>query len=159
MTKNKSFQSPSAKPVDVEYRLKRLRATLGDSLMFLESIDPGVFPTEHASMLEALNLALTVACAVKAPAKKARKSEADKASAAEAKEAARLAKAAEKEAAKAEKKKAAREAAATAKLKADAAALVVESKDDGTVVAKPGSAIERALAAAKARKAAKKEAA
>lgn len=153
----KSFQTPSNKPVDVEYRLKRLRATLGDSLMFLESIDPAVFPTEHASMLEALNLALNVACAVKAPAKKARKSEADKAAAAEAKEAARLAKAAEKEAAKAEKK-AAREAATTKRLKAEAASLEVESKADGTVVAKPGNAIERALAAAKARKAAKEAA-
>lgn len=167
MPKNQSFQTPSAKPVDVEYRLKRLRATLADAMMFLTAIDPSVDPERHELLTTDLTAAMAAAEKFSAPAKKARKSADEKAAAAAAKEQARLDKAAAKALAKAEAKaataKAAREEKTTKALKAEAADLEVEEHDDGTLTAappaakKPGSAIERALAAAKARKAAKKE--
>lgn len=72
MKNNKSFQTPSAKPVDVEYRLKRLNQTLEDAMMFLGSIDPSVFPDQYSELREALGTAASLAKCLRAPAKKAR---------------------------------------------------------------------------------------
>lgn len=166
----KSFATPSNKPVDVEYRLKRLRATLNEATMFLGAIDPSVDPDRHLALHNALITATDAAAAFCAPAKKARKSADEKAAAAAAKAAAKEEAAKAKAAAKAEK-------AAAKRLKAEAASIEVESNDDGTVTVKTSkpkpiptsanvatdlpvnSAIARALAAAKARKAAKAAAA
>lgn len=68
----KSFAVPSNKPVDVEYRLKRLRATIDDAQMFLGAIDPAVFPEIHAAIASALEAASLGAWGARAPAKKAR---------------------------------------------------------------------------------------
>ena len=71
--KNKSFQTPSAKPCDVEYRVKRLQQTLEDAAMFLGSVDPSVFPELHAEAAAALAATRASAAKLVAPAKKPRK--------------------------------------------------------------------------------------
>jgi len=40
----KSFANASAKPVDVQYRLKRAFETAEEALMFISSIDPSALP-------------------------------------------------------------------------------------------------------------------
>lgn len=142
MKNNKSFQAPSAKPVDVEYRLKRLNAVLADASMFLLSIDPAVYPDTYAEASEALATTMDLVRSWAAPSKKARKTAEEKAAAAEAKEQARLEKAAAKAAEKATKL--AEKAAEKKSAKAPKAEAPAED-----------NAITRALAAAKARKAAK----
>lgn len=136
----KSFAAPTAKPCDVEYRLRRLQERMTDTLMFLRSIDPSVYPADYAAVATALDAASATVFAWKAPAKKARRSDEEKAQAAAAKQLAKEQAAAAKKAVTKSKKE--------PKVKA-------EPKAD-VVVAKPAnSAIERALAAAKARKAVK----
>lgn len=71
--KNKSFQTPSAKPCDVEYRVKRLQQTLEEAVMFLGSVDPSVFPELHAATASALDATRAAASKLVAPAKKPRK--------------------------------------------------------------------------------------
>ena len=71
-TTKKSFAAPSAKPVDVEYRLKRVRETLESAMMFLSAIDPAVFPESHAAMQTAILDATVAAAAAKSPQKKPR---------------------------------------------------------------------------------------
>ena len=111
----KSFSVPSNKPVDVEYRLKRLRATLSEAQMFLNAIDPEVFPQQHEAVASALEALVADVAKLKAPAKKARRSEEEKAAAAAAKQLAKEEAAKAREAAKAAKAaakaKAAKEAA------------------------------------------------
>ena len=159
--KNKSFATPSAKPVDVQYRLKRLNQTLEDAAMFLFAIDPTVFPEQFDEVKAALKTVRLAVAGLKAPEKKARKTEADKAAAAAAKEAAKAAKAAAREVEKAEKaaakaatekptKKVSKTFAAQQKAAANAE-LTAQQKS----MVDANSAIGRALAAAKARKAAK----
>lgn len=111
----KSFSVPSNKPVDVEYRLKRLRATLAEAQMFLNAIDPSVFPEQHEAVASALETLAADVAKLKAPAKKARKSAEEKAAEAAAKalakEEASKARAAEKAAKSAAKAKSSKEAA------------------------------------------------
>lgn len=152
-TTKKSFASPSNKPCDVEYRLKRLRGCLSDAHMFLTSIDPSVFPVEHRDLLEAIGEACHVANSVSAPTKKARKSEAEKARAAEE---AALKKAARKTAreqfrAHQKAEKAASKAQLATRCNPEGEVAVKSEPQAASPVAT--TAIERALAAAKARKA------
>lgn len=74
--KNKSFQTPSAKPCDVEYRVRRLQQTLEEAVMFLGSVDPAVFPELHAATAAALDATRVAAFKLVAPAKKPRKAKA-----------------------------------------------------------------------------------
>lgn len=71
----KSFSTPSAKPVDVEYRLRRAGESAAAALAFLEAIDPAAFgPGVHdTARLAALVLVNTLeATASAAPPKKTR---------------------------------------------------------------------------------------
>jgi hypothetical protein len=71
-TTKKSFAAPSAKPVDVEYRIKRLNQTLEEAAMFLFAIDPSVFPEQFEEVSNALRAVRNAAGVLKAPAKKPR---------------------------------------------------------------------------------------
>ena len=71
-TTKKSFENPSAKPVDVEYRIKRLNQTLAEAAMFLFAIDPSVFPEQFEEVKNALRAVRNAAGVLKAPAKKPR---------------------------------------------------------------------------------------
>ena len=53
-TTKKSFVEKTAKPCDVAYRLRRASEVAADLNTFVLSIDPVVFPEEHAMMMEAL---------------------------------------------------------------------------------------------------------
>jgi hypothetical protein len=139
----KSFAAAASNPSAVEYRLKRLRDRIADVGMFLRSIDPACFPEKHAAATEALGALSAAVTGFEVPPKKARKSEADKLAAAAAREAEKVARIAAREAAKAQR------LAAAASSSAAAASAAPPASSQGT------SAIERALAAAKARKAAK----
>lgn len=44
MKNKKSFENPSNKPVDVEYRLRRAQQSIEEALIFIRAIDPNVFP-------------------------------------------------------------------------------------------------------------------
>jgi hypothetical protein len=83
----KSFSTPSAKPVDVEYRLRRARESAAAALAFVEAIDPTAFEAgiHDSSRMAALVLVNTLEAMVSvAPPKKARtKSEKALAAAAE----------------------------------------------------------------------------
>lgn len=148
MKTNKSFATPSAKPVDVEYRLKRLRSVLREAQMFLAAIEPSVDTDRHELLMTGLGAAISTAEAFSAPAKKARASAEQKAAKAAALEAAKAAKVAAREVTKAQK--------ATAKVAAEKPVKASKAKSEAPPAANPAnSAIERALAAAKARKAAK----
>lgn len=75
-TKTKSFQLPSAKPVDVEYRLRRALEATVDISMFVKSIDPAALP--EGKQAELLNRVLDMAKSIleaqeMAPKKKCRK--------------------------------------------------------------------------------------
>lgn len=107
MKNKKSFAAPSAKPVDVEYRIKRLRETLADAEMFLNAIDPVVFPELHAKVRSTLIDTMASAGELKAPAKKPRRTAEEKAQEAAAKALAKE----EASKAKASKAKAVKEAA------------------------------------------------
>ena len=50
----KSFAVPVSKPNDVAYRLKRAAEVTEQVAMFINSIDPEVFPEAHAAMLTAV---------------------------------------------------------------------------------------------------------
>lgn len=136
----KSFATPASNPSAVEYRLKRLRDRIADVGMFLRSIDPACFPEKHAAATEALGALSAAVTGFEVPPKKARKSEADKLAAAAAREAEKVVRIAAREAAKAQRLAAAASSSAAA---------TPPASSQGT------SAIERALTAAKARKAAK----
>jgi len=71
-TTKKSFAAPSAKPVDVEYRIKRLNQTLEEAAMFLFAIDPSVFPEQFEEVQNALRAVRNAAGVLKAPEKKPR---------------------------------------------------------------------------------------
>ena len=150
MKNNKSFQTPSSKPNDVTYRLARLQQTLSEADMFLRSIDPVVFPEQHAELSGLLTRALAVGSHLTPPAKRPRASDEEKAAKAAAKEAARVAAAAEKARRKNEAKP---EKPAKAAPEAPKAAQA-RPAPTGSGSSGPMSAIDRALAAAKARKAA-----
>lgn len=150
MKNNKSFQTPSSKPNDVTYRLTRLKQTLTEADMFLRAIDPAVFPEQHSALTDLLTRALDVGSGLTAPAKRPRASTDEKAQAAAvrklAKEQAAAAKAASKAAAAAAK---------PAKVsKPVAVAVAMGSTPPTGGGSNPMSAIDRALAAAKARRAA-----
>ena len=71
----KSFATPSNKPVDVQYRLKRAAETTQQAEMFIRAIDSAALPEgTHAAVLEALRVveAAVAAAAAGAPQKKAR---------------------------------------------------------------------------------------
>jgi hypothetical protein len=74
-TTKKSFATPSNKPVDVQYRLKRAVESKAAVEMFIAAIDPTALPEGiHAAVLTAiteLEAALEAAVAA-APQKKAR---------------------------------------------------------------------------------------
>lgn len=80
----KSFATPSSKPVDVEYRLKRATATLAETAMFIRAIDKKAFPEgmlkNILAMTKFLDRGLYEARKV-APAKRARKPKAELAAA------------------------------------------------------------------------------
>ena len=69
----KKTLSPSARSCDVEYRVVRLQQTLSDAIMFLNAIDPVVFPEQHAAMHSALTGAASLALGLKVPEKKRRR--------------------------------------------------------------------------------------
>jgi hypothetical protein len=50
----KSFAVPVTKAADVAYRLKRAAAVTEEVAMFVNAIDPSVFPEAHAAMLAAV---------------------------------------------------------------------------------------------------------
>lgn len=55
MRSTKSFLTPSSKPVDVEYRVKRARQTLAQLVVFVASIDASGFAAaDHAAATSAL---------------------------------------------------------------------------------------------------------
>jgi hypothetical protein len=70
----KSFATPSNKPVDVQYRLKRANESLAALEMFVQAIDPACFPEVHADILSQIgSLSSSLLSATNAaPAKKAR---------------------------------------------------------------------------------------
>jgi hypothetical protein len=75
MKTKKSFATPSNKPVDVQYRLKRAMESKVAVEMFMNAIDPAALPEGvHAAVLSAIvKLEQHLEAAVKgAPAKKAR---------------------------------------------------------------------------------------
>lgn len=67
----KCYSTPRSTPSHVRICLERLRATLADAAVFLESIDPVACP-DHAEMQAALGVALVVAHRMKAPEKAAK---------------------------------------------------------------------------------------
>jgi hypothetical protein len=142
--KSKSARiTPSAKPCDVEYRLNRLNAVLAEASKFLASIDKSVYPDwDDAARL--LNAATDCVATWKAPSKKAyRKSDLEKAASAAAREAAR------------EEARVKRDAERVERLNAKASKLAMKAEPKPTIDMAAGSAIEKAIAAAKARKAAR----
>lgn len=73
-TIKKSFASASAKPVDVEYRLKRFQESIESAGIFIQAIDAKCFPDAHSAIidkLEEIKVLLAKASAV-APKKKSR---------------------------------------------------------------------------------------
>ena len=75
MKTKKSFATPSSKPVDVQYRLKRATESKQAVEMFMNAIDPSALPEgAHAAVLSAIvKLEAALEAAVKsAPQKKAR---------------------------------------------------------------------------------------
>lgn len=78
-TKMKSFQAPSSKPVDVEYRLRRALESVTNVLMFVKSVDPSALPEgKHADAMSAIDslAALLLEAMDLAPKKRARKAKA-----------------------------------------------------------------------------------
>lgn len=78
MKTKKSFSTPSAKPVDVEYRLRRAKESAEAALTFINAIDPTAFERldvhrDMAASVYQLISALGVAIEV-APVKKKRAS-------------------------------------------------------------------------------------
>jgi formylmethanofuran dehydrogenase subunit E len=67
----KSFATPSAKPNDVEYRLRRASEVAQELAMFLNSIDPSAFGSDsavHAHALAAVREVVIDVAALKAAA-------------------------------------------------------------------------------------------
>lgn len=184
MRKSKLFLSKSSKPCVVEYCIKRLQIILGDAMSFAQAIDPAALPDRHEEMTKAIGSAIDIVASLKVPNKKSRMTEAQRQEVIAKREAIRLEKVAAREAQRNEKiaareaahkeKLAARDAARLAKLAARSEArpakpigpvlgdlskpkIAVGKKPETGVV--PGSAIERALAAARARREAKRKAA
>ena len=56
----KSFANPTAKPIEVEYRLKRALETLEEAQMFVNAIDPVALPEGTVSHLAQRIVELTV---------------------------------------------------------------------------------------------------
>lgn len=54
--KNASFDSPAVRPVDIQYRVKRLQDAIQDALMYINAVDP-----EHLANHEAIVDALVTA--------------------------------------------------------------------------------------------------
>lgn len=79
-TTKKSFVTPASKPGDVEYRLKRLNETLLEASMFLNAIDPAALGEKWNEVRTTLNLAITQANGLEAPARKPRGKKTEEAS-------------------------------------------------------------------------------
>ena len=80
MKNKKSFEIPSSKPVDIEYRLRRALQSVSEALIFINAIDPAALGEEsiHGDMVHQASVLLNSITRAQnmAPQKKARKTKA-----------------------------------------------------------------------------------